>query len=45
MLVANRNYEILEHSRKTEWKYVLTKDNPAYEGTRGLPASKIQDPF
>ena len=37
-----RIYEILEHSRKKEWRYVSTKDNPADEGTRGLPASKIQ---
>ena len=43
MFIANRIYEILEHSRKTEWRYVLTKDNPADEGTRGLPASKIRD--
>ena len=43
MFIANRIYEILEHSRKTEWRYVSTKENPADEGTRGLPASKIQD--
>ena len=43
MFKANRIYEILEHSRKTEWRYISTKENPADEGTRGLPASKIQD--
>ena len=43
MFIANRIYEILEQSRKTEWRYVSTKENPADEGTRGLPASKIQD--
>ena len=41
MFIANRIYEILEHSRKTEGRYVSTKENPADEGTRGLPASKI----
>ena len=43
MFIVNRIYEILEHSRKREWRYVSTKENPADEGTRGLPASKIQD--
>ena len=43
MFIANCIHEILEHSRKTEWRYVSTKENPADEGTRGLPASKIQD--
>ena len=43
MFIANRIYEILEHSRKTEWRYVSIKENPTDEGTRGLPASKIQD--
>ena len=43
MFIAHRIYEILEHSRKTEWRYVSTKENPADEGTRGLPASEIQD--
>ena len=43
MFVANRIHEILEHSRKPEWRYVSTKEIPADEGTRGLPARKIQD--
>ena len=43
MFIANHIYEILENSRKTEWSNVSTKDNPADEGTRGLPASKFQD--
>ena len=43
MFIANRHYEIFEHSRKTEGRDVSTKENPVDEGTRGLPASKIQD--
>ena len=43
MLIANRIYEFLEHSRQTERRYVSTKDHTADEGTRGLLDSKVQD--
>ena len=43
MFIANRIFEIIEHSRKMEWRYVSRKGNPTYERTRGLLASKIQD--
>jgi len=39
IFVANRLSEILEESKRDEWRYVPGKDNPADDGTRGLPVT------
>ena len=42
IFIANRLSEILDHSQRSEWRYVPSKLNPADNATRGLPASEIQ---
>ena len=40
IFVANRLSEFLDHSQRSEWRYVPSKLNPADNATRGLPASE-----
>ena len=40
IFIANRLSEILDHSKRSEWRYVPSKLNPADNATPGLPASE-----
>ena len=40
IFIAHRLSEILEHSKRSEWRYVPSKLNPADNATPGLPASE-----
>ena len=39
--MTNRNQTINENSNIKQWKYILSKDNPDDDGSRGLDATKI----
>ena len=40
IFIANQLSEILDHSKRSEWRYIPSKLNPADNATRGLPASE-----
>ena len=40
IFVANRLNIILDSTNASDWRYVPTSDNPAYDGTRGYTASQ-----
>ena len=41
--VTNRNQTINENSNIKQWKYILSKDNPDDDGSRGLDAVGLRD--